>query len=387
MLQEEIEKLTPIELIVLQKHVKLGKEHLEESLKEQEVGRLYELGELYKTTEKKVGNDLPEFVGSLTLALNTVFTTVLGGWMGLSGFLEYGQNAFPLLVPILFVCAFLGSLVGFLNYRSTKKNGERTIEKLKFKTIELNILKKLNNHREKEIREKIQAIHEYLRPFQIKGLEALELSAKDFNDHEVCLSWLGQVEHAVKDFRNHELLARSFFYELQEIRASVEEDLKEFQKRKNREAIRLVDKLGTSSLKAPIPSLRSWIRARLRFLITSFIPTLFGGFSSLFVYFGGAPKMAREMGRGDLFQFLSDLHTKHIEVGIALCITVYFAYSFLHLNMKMFQRDREVYKMDCLIANEEVKLELLDDRFLKIKRIEEVMKPMAHLHRAFKRIT
>jgi len=376
-----LEHLTPTDLLLLQKHVKLGKNHLKDRLTEQEISQIYKLRKIDKQTERQIAADTPELMGSASLMINTIFTTILGAWMGISGFLEYRLDSFPIFLFLLLSCILIGGSFGYSNYQSIKRATDEALEQRKTKAIETQILHVLNQKREQELKESFKEIEEILKNLQITDSEFLELPIEQLNDSEVCLNLLNQMEHATKELQGNESAA--FISEVEKIKNSLQSHLIKEQKRKKEELTQTIHKLKNSSLPFKV-RMKSWIRKNLRLIIVSIIPVVLGGFSSLFVYFGGAPKLAQEMGRRDLFYFLSQPYIKHIEVIIALGITIYFTFVFFHTNYKAFKRDQELTKMNDLLTQEEAKLELLDDKILKINRIAEILKPIDLLYRVLR---
>lgn len=385
MLSTELEQSTPSELLLLQKYVKLGQKHLEKHLTEEELSSLSSLGKIEKHTEEEMSADRPEFVGNTSMILNSVFTAILGMWLGISGFLGFHLDSPWLFFSLLAFCGLLGAFLGFQSNKLIKYKAQNSIDQRKTKNIELNLLKIINRNRENEIREKIHSLDQLLKEMKIQGADLSELSMQEFNDYEICLNWLSQTDRAVKDLYQNKVVSQAFLAEVEEVKTFLNNHLTNDQKRKKEGALGMIQKLSSSPIQPSMPT-QSWIQANFQTLIVSLTPVLLGGFSSLFVYLGGATRIADDMGQRNLFHFLNQPHVKYTELVIALSITAYFGFTFLYMNRKAFRREQELAKIQTLLTREETKLELLDDKFLKIKQIEQIMKPICKLHQFLKKI-
>ncbi len=386
MLNQTLEQLTPIELLLLQKHVKKGKEHLKKWLSNQEVSELFQLGKIDSESKKAVDADKTEFLGSITAVLNTVLTATLGAWMGVSAFTGFHTNSASFFYGILSSCIALGAFVGYENYKMTKNTAKEAVEKERIKTVELNILTELNHKRSVEIREKIRELDQMLTEMNIKGIEAVERPSNELNDHEVCLNWLNQADKVVRELDEKGPFSLLFTTELDQARFLLLAALAEDQGKNKQAATQILTKLADASYQ-PRVDMGWWITSNFRSIVLSLIPTLFGVFSSLFVYLEGAPKLAQQMGQYDLYFYLNRVDVKEMELKGAIAITIYFCLAALYNNWKAFKRDQELSNMDTLLTREETKLELQDDKFLKLKRIDAVIKPLYRLYTSLKKIT
>lgn len=381
----ELKQLSPLELLLVHKHIKLGKKHLHEWLSDEEMEQLLLLVKKDKEAEKGMDADTPEFVGRISLALNTIFTATFGAWMGVSGFMDLSLNKPFLFFSLLGFATLMGGLIGFHNYQYTRKEAKNAIEEKQIKMITTNILKTLNQYREEELENKFSNLNEILKKLQISGIELLNLPPHEFNDHKVCLNWLYQTDRAIKDLEKNEQMAHLFSAEIKAVQTSLEGDIDRDNRRKKAFSSSVIHKLTGYSIQPPART-PSWVRTNFRSIFISMIPVMLGGFSSFFVYIGGAPRIAQEMSQTELYTFLVQPKVKYIELVTALGMTLFFAYSSVYLNWKAFKRDQELKKIDAIVMKEEMQLELIDDKFLKVKQVEDVMKPISRLYTAFKKM-
>jgi hypothetical protein len=384
-MKSELSQLTPSELLLLQKHLKLGKKHLLRRLNDEEISYLFGLEKIDLQTQKKLGVYAPEFLGNMSLALNSIFTAILGTWSGMSGLLKF-KLSLPIFFSLLAFCTLIGGWIGFNHYKLIKKTTDDALEKEKSRVVEIQILKILNHQRKAEINRKIVEINEILQCLKIEGIELLDSLNHQLNDYEICLNWLNQTEKALKELHSDELSTDVFFAEIEKTKTLLQEQLLENSKRKEGAVVEILRKLGAAPIQ-PHVSIQNWLKSNFRNLIVSLTPVIFGGFSSLFVYLGGAPKLAEETGLSNLASFLGNPEVKYIELAIAACITVYFSLAFLYVNHHAFKRDQELAKTEVLLDREETKLDLLDDKLLKIKQIAEFMKPLENVYSVLKKLT
>lgn len=385
MQRSDLKHFAPLELLLLYKHVKLGKKHLRHWLSEEEIAEILALTREDQETEREIKADTSEVIGGVSLVLNTIFTATFGAWMGISGFLKLSLNKPFLFFSLLLFCSLVGGYIGFFQYQFTKKAAQNAVDQKQMKEIELSILKTLKFHRSSEMEHKRHDLNDLLKKLHIDGMELLDIPAEEFDDHEVCLNWLNQIDRAIKDLEKNKEMAHFFSTEVKAVKSALEEAKARDQKRKKGLIAHIVHKLTDSLAHPPLPS-SSWVRDHSRQILISLTPVLLGGFSSLFVYLGGAPRIAEEMSQTKLYEFLSQPVVKYTELVMAIGMTCFFAYSSVHSNWKSFKRDQEWKKITALTTREETDLQLMDDQFLKMKQVEDVMKPIGRMYLAFKKL-
>lgn len=294
----------PSEFLLILKHLKLGRVHLRKILAEQEFQELINLVPVQQT-DVKVPVKKTEFL----MPFNGMLTGILGGWLGLSGYLEINTDSFSLLFIILTVAILFGIIVGRQNIKLAKSSAKGSYEDRKIEELRKHIIKKLEINRKKEIEE--------------KTIELRRLIGNEVN-----------LDNILKQ-------------------------------KKEREIPTSVAKLIRSNdLSIPRPS---WIQANCKSLVISFGPTLLGGFGSVFFYLPTVPRLAKGLGHKHIFETLTTPQAKSIQLMIVLCITAYLCINTIFTNRQAFKRDKELQEQDKEIAKMENELDLLDDHLLKVK--------------------
>lgn len=365
MKKEHLELLNSTELLCLQKHIKLGKEHLKSLLEPAEVKELLRLGEVDSQTKETLQADLGEMSANSTLVFNTILTATLGTWMGLSGFMGLPLNSIFWLSALLLFSFSVGGFIGFQNVQFTKKNVQKAIENKKFQTIEILCLDTVNHRKVNELHVKTQRLQKILHSLSLEESSTEQM----LEDPKIGLKW---ADLLIKNLQaENKSNNKEKIDEIERIKNQFEW-MEVDQSRKSKEMEKILDSLGDASIQPSLPA-SSWIETNFRSLLVTLIPTLFGGFSSLFVYLGGAPNIAKEMGKHDLFNFLTKPEVKIVQLILAIITTLYFGYSFLHMSRKNFQRDQALAKGRTVVIRKENALTILDDRLLIIKALHDTM--------------
>ena len=300
--------LDPSELLLILKHLKLGNVHLKKILTENEFQELIQLAPV-DTTIFSNSVKSTEFL----LPFNGVLTGILGGWLGLSSYLELNTNSYLIFGAILMVALSIGFVLGKTNVNLVRSSIQNGYENRKLEELQRIVIEKLQILRKIEIQEKLKEIE------------------KNTGHHE-----------------------------------SLDSILK---KRGEKDTIPSFRKLIHSrhfSITKP-----SWFRANLGSLIISFVPTVLGAFGSVFFYLPTVPNIAKKFGHNHVFETLTTHEAKAIQLFVVLCVTVYLCIHSIVLNRRAFKRDKELQQISQEIAQKENNLSLLDDQLLKVK---EVMK-------------
>lgn len=349
--------LIPADLLLLQKHVKLGKKHLENCLSPQEIDAIFEFVNLPAKTKRELSASFPELAGQVSLVFNTILTATLGFWMGLRRLLKLDMGSKATLMSVLALSLIVGGFIGFQSILFRRKIARDILDKRKLKELELEIVKRINEDREKEVKKKIGELVSLLKRLKI------EVNRKDLENPllefpKLCLQWLPQVQ-------KNDLIRRQL---KEKIRSKA-------RYAKGAEEFKIISqKLSECSIHSEI-SVSSWIRANLTRLVIELIPALFGGAASLFVYIGGARTRTEEMGDLTWISFLDDPKVKTIQLIIMGIIVIYFAFSVFYMNCKAFKRDKEIERVEAKLIEEEKRLDLLNDHLLKIKEGLRILTP------------
>ena len=147
--------LTPPELILLQKHIELGKERLVTLLGKQGFQELLQLGKPKQGTLNELKEDNAEISGIALLTVNTILTGTFGGWMGFSAVMEFDLSSRWAFWMIFSLAILVGAAIGYQNFRFTKQAGERAVQTLKLLELKLDILEEIQvEHGTVEIRDR-----------------------------------------------------------------------------------------------------------------------------------------------------------------------------------------------------------------------------------------
>jgi len=399
MILDQFEFLTPAELIILEQHLKLGTAHLKQHLSESELKQILRSLSPNQAQMAKVGQSDTEISGNLSLVLNTIFTAVFGAWMGYSAFWGFSLASIWVFGSIISIAAFIGAIIGYLSIQFTKQQARESIKNETLHLLQIEILKKV----EKKRMEEVSTIGRELNDLFLnlsrgtlfeKKIYVLDLVGKSKNEIS---KWAEKVETMGREklatcFSS--LVRKACTDEWEEIQAELRQNSisyfeekgelgsihSESQKNKNEVLDSSLKKLISTSPKNSSAPL-SWIRSNARSLILGLAPTLLGGFSSLAVYLRGVPTILESFGYNKSFIFFSNPKVKIVEFTISVLITLYFGFSFVYTNWKIFKRYRELEKTNKNIVQRESSLTVLDADMLKLK---EVKKSALQLTRFFK---
>ena len=298
--------LTPPELILLQKHIELGKEHLVTLLGKQGFQELLQLGKPKQGTLNELKEDNAEISGIALLTVNTILTGTFGGWMGFSAVMEFDLSSRWAFWMIFSLAILVGAAIGYQNFRFTKQAGERAVQTLKLLELKLDILEEIHRQRKQDLREIRQ------------DLPASPLSP-----------------------------------------ASEKKKASPLKK----PLPRAIERLMYADPRKTQPP-QSWLRQNARPIAISLIPTLFGGFGSLFVYLSGSTQIASDFEFQHLVSLLTSPQAKVIKVAIAIVVTLYFGFVSLYNNRKAFKRSVEIKKKQAEAVKKEAELTLLDEQLV-----------------------
>jgi hypothetical protein len=392
MLVDQLDHLTPAELILLEEHLKLGVSHIKHHLTDREFDKLLAAGSVDKERLNKLENTETELSGNLSLILNTIFTATFGAWLGYSSFLEFSISSFWVFISIVLLAALIGSFIGYESVKSTKQQARGSIQLQKLHFLQLQILKKVHQKRTAEIDKIISDLNTLFPPFSFSGLTG--------KPKEELAEWASKLEKMLEDklrLNKNTPLYATCAGELAEVQSEFKRALIDWFEKKGELGVihskfqeQKEEKLDSSLRKlinvSPKHSSEppSWIKTNARSLVVGLAPTLLGGFSSISVYLGGVPLILKTFGYDNLFLFFSDPTVKMVEISISLLITLYFGFSFVYINRKAFKRYQELVKTDKTIIQNESSLTVLDAQMLKLK---ELKSSAVHLVKVFNLIS
>lgn len=369
-----LEHLTIAELLFLQNHIRLGKGHLETCLSKQEIDAICKYGTVEKRTSKELGATKMEMASFASLGINTVLTGLLGGWLGGRAFLELEVASTPWFNVIIASCVLVGIYIGIEAIRLRKKIANDAIEKRKLQDLEHAIYKEINKKKHEALQLAKEGLVSILKKLKLT-VKSREIEDKNVDLHQLCLEWTAQLQEICPGGPKESTTTK---YVASEISKTQRLLLQEHKSEDDPETCTfkiIADKLSHASME-PDVNLKAWIRKNFNRLLVEFIPTMLGGAASLFVYLGGAPAIAKEMGKQSIFDFLTQPEMKIVQLLLSLGITLYFAFSFLCLNIRGFKRDKEFSKAQIKLTKEENATTELDGQILKINEMFRIMNPL-----------
>jgi hypothetical protein len=370
---EALRVLTPPELIILQKHIELGKDHLVDILGRKGFHDLLALARPDKNVVQKLKTDDTETTGNLILVVNTIITGCFGGWMGLFGMLELDLRSPSIFYGILSLATLFGGAIGYQSFRLTKNTAAAAIESQQTLELEATILKEIHAKRSQEIRE----IEEYLQHSLTELGPAKELSTltewvKEF-DQLIDTKLSSYKKSPFSDFLQRKIhtFRTNMYKHIEQIweQGKNIELVHPASKDRNQTLSPIFQKLIFDSPQT-LKTSPSWNRIQAGKLILGLLPTLFGGFGSVFVYLTGGTSIAQAFKHDHLVAVLTTPEAKFVKIIIAILVTIYFGFSFLYAKRKSDKRTSEIDKKRQFLVKEEAALTLLDEKLLRLRKIK-----------------
>lgn len=370
---EVLRVLTPPELIILQKHIELGKDHLINFVGKKGFEDLLALARLDKNVVKGLKIDNTETAGNLILTVNTIITGSFGGWMGLCGMLELGLGSSPIFYGVLSLATLLGALIGYQSVRLSKSITAAATEAQQLLQLKSIILKEVHTKRNQEMRKIEELLQSSLRQSPpVKNLSTLAGWSKEFDQ---------VIEGKLSSYKKSPLY--SFLQrEATAFRTTVQRHLGQMcEEEENIEIVHPAPEERTKALPPILQKLTSrypqtlrtsdsWTSIHAGSLILSLIPTLFGGLGSVFFYLTGSMSIARAFEQDYLVAVLTTSEAKFIKIIISILVTTYFGFLFLYTNRNRNKRAVEIEKKQQMLVTEEAALTLLDEKLFKLRKIK-----------------
>lgn len=372
--KEVLEDLNFSELQLLFEHLRLGTDHLKQLLTPEQYTDLLKWYRLEEDQRDQIATNKAEKTGNLALIINTILTSTFGAWMGLSGCLGKSLGSTITFVIVIAIAFVTSSLIGYVSLKYTKNQARQAVATQKLYNLQLRILQLLNQKLDKKIQDSSTYLHTAVFLLEQDKEQAIisENPSQTFDSTLEAFTWLENLKHALKnrlEHFNHTTVYLLYWSELNKIINHVRkifaknihfvENLADEQMDKNRQ----MDTTQIAFLKIltdpafAIPKFKgfstSWIKGNLRGIILGLIPTIWGGFASMFVFVGGIPNILREFGFLSTAQLLTEPWARVVELALAITMTVYFGFSSLYLARKVSQRRLALEKTQKEIANEE----------------------------------
>ncbi|HRD70801.1 MAG TPA: hypothetical protein PK657_11715 [Legionella sp.] len=363
-----IEHLNLSELNILLGHLRLGEAHLKDQLSKEQFNSLLHLGSLNLEQKINVSSNKAEKSGNVALVLNTIITSVFGAWMGFSGFAGLRLNSPVTLACITGIALIISLLVGYFSFKLTAVNAQSAIYKQKIHNVQINVLKLIISKQQDSLESLIKYLNHsvnYLKAksqntsFFLKKEEGNEKPLVNFDTPEefstLMIDLTGAIQEKIKEISRKKIYN---FYKERLLKIIVNLDKKIMQtlfinhSGQNNNISRSLDHkmsfiqiLSTQADQSTVSKPRkNWFKDNILALAAGSIPTLLGGFASMFVFLAGGPNLAKELGFINLEHSLRNPHSQMIELGMAVLLTLYFGISFIYNNYKNYIRQHEIEK-------------------------------------------
>src|SRR5579883_564925 len=385
-----INKLNFLELRILLEHIRLGKDHLEKYLTNAQLERLLGYGELSNNQYADIKPDPLERKGNFMLMLNTIFTCILGAWLAAIGFMGVGLGPYKIqLLFITCIAALIGGYFGYTSFKKTYTDAKDAVTNQKLNNLQLVILELMRRKRKIIIRKIITYLNNTLLDIN-KNEKKSDLNTwYDFSSKKDILDWLNQFDNLIStkikslsSQKAYSICCEQITNIQSQLKKSLKKNIKKIEpktqhredkRKKNNSFIKVLTNPTIAIPKEPVIT-PSWLKNNFFLLLSGLIPTALGGFGSLFVYFGGLPALAKEFGIFSIENILKEPEVKILVFSIAIGITLYFAYSFIHANRKSFKRDQELRKTYKLITNQESTLLELNAKLNILRKTKQHLK-------------
>lgn len=409
--EASLEALNYLELNIMLEHVRLGEKHLKKYLNEKQFSDLLQWGDLKKTQKENIVSNKSEKAGNVATILNAIFTSLFGSWMGLSSYVGFHLGSLLALLSILSVATLSSGFLGYYAFKLTKTQVKEAIIKQKLHNLQLALLKQINKLRDTNI----DTVITYLNTTLIR----LDAETKIFDDKNRILlkknfskedmdKWLSALNDVlkgnIKKIRNEPI---SEIY-LSEIIKTKNKFKKIYEKNialkantepnKNKLGDRVLYRSSSAAFEdiltdptIAIPKIsvikRSWLQDNYLSLLVGLIPTLLGGFSSMFVFLGGIPNIANAFGLEAIADIFTRPTSQAIGLGVALLLTLYFGFSHINSNYKSMKRRRELEVTQQHITNEETSVIELNSKFNMLTKIKSHMNRIVSISQVIKRLS
>ncbi len=375
------ENLNIIQLKKIHDTIRLGSDHLKKIMKSGHFCLLLNFSQLDEIQSKALAADKTEKIGNVILMINTFLTSIYGTWLGLSGCIGCSLNSLPALTLVTSMAFLTGGIMGYISLKNTKSQASQAMIKLKLLNLQLKMSQMINKRIDCKIEQNMKTL------FHLVEFESIKESAKTIRITSET-AWIGHLKQILKR-RITQPQYVSVISEIRKINKTINKIFSKFYhslKKKNPKSL-LANPLQNmlffqfpflKDLANPTLAISKTEKGRpdpinkknLREIFLGLVPTLVGGFSSLFVFIGGIPDIAKAIGLTQLSHFLTQPKMRTIELMLAVIIAIYFGYSNFHSIQKNKQRNKlldEVNKKiaidDCISLEKTEKLKVM----LKIK--------------------
>jgi hypothetical protein len=408
-----LHKLKVRELNSFLKHVKLGQPHLKRKLSKSDFHKLLKTVSLNTRQEHSIKTDKQEKAGNISLVLNTIVTSCLGGWLGLAGFTHYSLHSlFTVFVVILTVV--IGGWIGYLSYQLTSRQASEAIVDQKLANCQIDIIHEIlakKNKTSTRLKNKIKQLINFcadkdlfvegsqidfmkmLSPGHSDSLVKVNIQSflKKIADPEITefyqqkFSALTEaIEHNVKSYSAHMTTEphtpKKVASDLTEANVLVTNTLT------NPSYIKVLTKPDTPSRKQ-ITRIDAWLKTNLLAIGVGLLPTVLGGFASMFVFLNGLPEILAHFHFVKHIDSQMAFYCKIFGITSAFLLTVYFGYSHIHTNFKAFKRAQELERSEDKVAHLEEQVQHLNIAQQSLLKIRHQLVQLQQLFQTLKFMT
>ncbi|OJU80695.1 MAG: hypothetical protein BGO10_02645 [Chlamydia sp. 32-24] len=373
--KRKLDDLSLPQLQMLLKHLRLGFDHVELLLSEEQLNDLLNWSKISEEHEDRISSNRVELLGNMSLIINTILTSTFGAWMGISGCIGCSLGSFKILFSIAILAFLVSGFIGYITLSNTKKQASVAINKQRLFNLQLKILKIINE----KLNQKCESTLFYLNTaIFLLNNEKEDLLNKDkynpFNTANEAYLWLEQLSIALESrlktlenipnfdhyqkeltkaiYRIRKTIAKHIHF-LEHLALAVKKERKHTHLRPYLPFLKILTNPSFAVPKYRALTPTSWVKSNYRYLLMGLTPTIWGGFASMFVFVGGIPNITRELGFEEWALFLTNPTARFIEISIAFLITCYFAFSYLYSSKKIWIRQKIFEQTEISIANEE----------------------------------
>jgi hypothetical protein len=395
------------QLEILFKHVSLGHDHLKTILTKKQLADLFEWGDIRDEHKRQILATKAEKLGNMSLIINTILTSTFGAWMGLSGCIGFGLGSYKALTIISIIAFFVSGLTGYMSLNTTKQQAKLAIENQRLLNLQFRVLKAIISKVKEKINKQIQYLNSAI--VILGGMNTTDEVRKEFafETLETTYEWFEQLEVALQS-RMEEVKGSSAFefyqnqinqilYQIKKTFAKhikYLENLSLTQQKINRNtqimpSLPFLKILTNPAYGAPKYHQRpvlAWTKDNFTRILLGLTPTIWGGFASMFVFVGGIPNIARELGYTQLANFLIQPSSRVVEIGMALSVTSYFAFSFLYSYRKSWQRQSLLDQTTNEISTEETHLLEYSHKLNTLYKIKNFTQKIITIFNALKQV-
>ncbi len=324
----------------------LGENGLRYFLTQKQYQDLLNLGALSGEQKENLLIDAKEKSGRSANFINGILTGMFGAWMGASDFLRIQIETKLELWIVSFAAFTLGCIIGFLSYKSVSEENRKIIRNQKLKNIQLKLLYMLIEKKKSAIQ---KVIYRYNRLVKKDPLLLTYDSLNENKMEKIKLQLIKFTEKKVESlkFLDNNAIARINKYFSRAFKKSISSD-EGAQKSHYPEYFQV---LSHPHLSAPrsSKSVCRWILKSKKKILINFLPAIFGGFGSMFVFLSGMPNIFKKVGYQQIAEIFELPEAKTIGLSLAIFITGYLAY----FSIKSIYR---LYKQEASIEDSEKKI-------------------------------